>query len=248
MFYYNRFCICPDSSTFSQFALSYILLTVQNRCEKCTFLLKCAHVTGTTTLPQHSCWIILRHVMIVNVIFSLVKSQMSLLCWFRQDTLFTQEMTEKDEGRQTARAQETRWKIIKGKRRGDGGRQIPSHHNSSSHIGSYLPIPWRHQLFAALLQRERRRGERNRFKKKGMEIRSVSWHIHIHFTMQNGEHVLSEAKGCWAYSGALRAHILKYTAAQKHIRLFLTACKHLCYVAKFKTSAAKIALNAFDDI
>lgn len=92
----------------------------------------------------------------------------------------------------------------KGKRRGDGGRRLPSHHNSSSHVGSYLPIPWRHQLFAAFLHRERekkkKRWKKQILKKKGMEIRSVSWHIRIHFTTQNGEHVLSEARGCWSYT------------------------------------------------
>lgn len=108
------------------------------------------------------------------------------------------------------------WKIIKGKRRGDGERQIPSHHNSSSHIGSYLPIPWRHQLFAALLQTERRRGGRNRFKKRDGDKKCELTHTYTLLT-QNGEHVLLEAKGCWAYRGALWAHILKYTAAQKHL-------------------------------
>lgn len=37
-------------------------------------------------------------------------------------------------------------------------------------------------------------------------------------------------------------------APQQHIRLFLIACKHACDIAKFKTSASKIAMNAFNDI
>lgn len=142
-------------------------------------------------------------------------------------------MTEKDEGRQTARAQETRWKIIKGKRRGDGGRQIPSHHNSSSHIGSYLPIPWRHQLFAALLQRERRRGRRNRFKKRDGDKKCELTHAYALYNAERRACTVGGRRQLGLQGSTVSSHTEIHSrpeAPQQHIRLFLTASKHACYI------------------
>lgn len=75
---------------------------------------------------------------------------------------------------------EMHWKIIQQRGEGRGGRAVEGADSTSSqqqraHAGSYLPIPRRHQLLAALLQGERRRGGRKRLKRR-MEAEDVSRH------------------------------------------------------------------------
>lgn len=97
-----------------------------------------------------------------------------------------------------------------------GAEHIPTHCNCSAHTRartrSYLPIPWRHQLIAALLQVERRSGGRKWLKRRtGAE--DVSRRRRSCFETRTERACAVRDGGCWMCRGTF---ISSMTSVWKH--------------------------------